>query len=140
LLPTPTEHAPADKRGSQEGVGSSEQACMRLDERVEEVYAYLCTMDAYWMKCGIMASLWVGMYCIEPNCNRMSVESHIVNGIVISWLIACCLLLLAADKIGDWTRLEIEVLNKSSWRIVGARPIAAPRIGGRDNETGKMSV
>jgi len=71
---TPTEHAPADKRRSQEGVGSSEQACIRLDQRVEKVYAYLCTMGTYWMKCGIMASLWVGMYCIVPICNRMSVK------------------------------------------------------------------
>jgi len=47
---------------------------------------------------------------------------------------------LAVDKIGDWTKLEILVLNKSLWSIVGARPIAAPGIGERENEARKMSV
>ena len=43
------------------------------------------------MKCGIML---VGMYCIVPICNRMSVKSHIVNGIAISWIFACCVVLV----------------------------------------------
>jgi len=49
-------------------------------------------------------------------------------------------LALAADKIGDLTKLEIVVQNESFWRIVGPQPIAAPRIGGRDNEAGEISV
>jgi len=50
--------------------------------------------------------------------------------------------ILAADKIGDWTKLEIPVWNESIWSIVGARPrpIAAPCIMGRDNEAGKTSA
>ena len=47
---------------------------------------------------------------------------------------------LAAHKIGDWTKLEILVQNESFGSIVGARPIAAPRVGERNNEAGKMSA
>ena len=43
-----------------------------------------------------------------------------------------------ADKIGEKTKLEILVLNKLFWSIVGARPIAASRIGGTDNEAGMI--
>jgi len=38
------------------------------------------------------------------------------------------------NKIGD------SGVKQSFWRIVGARTIAAPRIGGRDNEEGKVSL
>jgi len=48
--------------------------------------------------------------------------------------------MLAANKIGDLTKLEILVQNGSFCSIVGARPIAAPRISARDNEAGKISV
>jgi len=91
---TPHEYTPADKQEDQDGVDSGEQACVRLERRVETVYTYLCTMDAYWMKCGIMASLWVGMHCIVPICNRMSVKSNIANRIVISWSMTCGVLLV----------------------------------------------
>jgi len=43
---------------------------------------------------------------------------------------------LAAEKIGDWKKLEILVQNQSFWNIVGARPTAAPRNSGRDNAAG----
>jgi len=45
------------------------------------------------MKCGIML---VGMYYIVPICNCMSVKLHIVNGIAISWIIACCVILVTS--------------------------------------------
>jgi len=100
---TPTEHAPADKRGSQEGVASSEQACMRLEQRVGKVYAYLCTMGSCYMTCVIML---VGMYCIVPiwllNC--LSVKSHIANRIAIIWIMTCCMLLVmppASNQIAE---------------------------------------
>jgi len=91
---TPHEYTPADKREDQEGVDNGEQACVRLERRVKTVYAYLCTRDAYWMKCGIMASLWVGMHCIVPICNRMSVKLHIANRIAISWIMTSGVLLV----------------------------------------------
>jgi len=77
-----TEYAtvPSNKRGSQEGVASSAQACMR----VEKVQAYLCKMGTCWLQCVIMIML-DGMYYIVPiwllNC--LSVNSHIANGMAI---------------------------------------------------------
>ena len=47
---------------------------------------------------------------------------------------------LVADKIGDLIKLEILVQNESFGSIVGARTITAPRIGGIDNDAGKMSI
>ena len=38
----------------------------------------------------------VGMYCIVPICDRVSVKSHIANGIAISWIIACCVVLVVS--------------------------------------------
>jgi len=91
---TPQEYTPADKREDQEGVDSDEQACVRLERRVKTVYEYLCTMDVYWMESGIMVSLWVGMRCIVPICNCMSVKSHIANRLAISWIMTCGVLLV----------------------------------------------
>ena len=51
------------------------------------------------------------------------------------WTISFFLSFLAADKIGDWAKLEILVQNKSFWSVV-----AAPRIGGRDYEAEKIGV
>jgi len=53
-----------------------------------------------------------------------------------------------ANKIGlgDWTKLtKLDKIGDSGVKrvilsIVGARPFAAPRIRGRDNEAGKMSI
>jgi len=49
-------------------------------------------------------------------------------------------MVLAIEKIGDSEKLEILVQNQSFWNIVGARPTAAPRIGGRDNAAEIMIV
>ena len=55
------------------------------------------------MQCVIMIML-VGMYYIVPIwlLNRLSVNSHIANGIAISWIMTCCVLLvmsLASNQI-----------------------------------------
>jgi len=46
----PYELDPADTRGGQQGVASSEQACLRLELRVEKVCAYWWTVGTYWMQ------------------------------------------------------------------------------------------
>jgi len=91
---TPHEYTPADKREDQEGVDRGEQACVRLERRVETVYACLCTMGAFWMKCVIILA---AMSCIlQPGWlrNQQYDKSHIANGIVISWIMTCCALLV----------------------------------------------
>jgi len=89
---TPHAYTPADKREGQEGVKSCEQACMRLERRVETVYAYLCTMGTCWMKCVIILAAMYGT--LRPGWlgNPLHVKSHIANGIGISWILTCCVL------------------------------------------------
>jgi len=68
---TPHEYTPADNQEDQEGVDSGEQACVRLERRVETVYAYLCTMGTCWMKCVIMMA---AMYrTLQPGSEKSTV-------------------------------------------------------------------
>jgi len=78
---TPYEYTPADKQEDQEGVDSGEQACVRLERRVETVYAYLCTMGTCWMKCVIILAAIYGT--LQPGWlrNQQYDKSHIANGI-----------------------------------------------------------
>ena len=57
---TPTEHVSTDKRRSQEGVGRSEHACMRLDQRVKiRIFVYNeDILDEMWDHAG-----WNVLHC-----------------------------------------------------------------------------
>jgi len=57
----PYEHNPADTRGSQEGMASSKQACLRLELHVEKVCAYWWTVGTYWLQYAIVVG---AMYTI----------------------------------------------------------------------------
>jgi len=87
------EYESADKRKGQEAVASCEQASMRLERRVEKVNEYLCTMGTCWMKC-IM--LLVAVYGSVPICllNPLYLKTHIADGIAISCIMTCCVLLI----------------------------------------------
>ena len=91
---TPHEYTPADKREDQEGVDSGEQACVRLERRVETVYVCLCTMGTCWMQCVILLTVMYGT--LQPGWlrNQLYVKSHIANGMAISWIMTCCVLLV----------------------------------------------
>ena len=91
---TPQEYTPAHKREDQEGVDSDEQACVRLERRVETVYAYLCTIGTCWMKCVIILAAMSGI--LQPGWLRKQLydKSHIANGIAISRIMTCCVLLV----------------------------------------------
>ena len=107
------EHDPADKRGSQEGIASSEQACLRLELRVEKVCAYWWTVGTYWMQCAIVVvaiySILISWDMIEerrykrechalgskyPGPVKMDVKSYIAHGIALSWIMTICVLLV----------------------------------------------
>ena len=74
------EYTPADKREDQEGVESGEQAYVRLERRVQTVYAYFCTIGTCWMKCVIILLLMSGI--LRPGWlrNQQYDKSHIANG------------------------------------------------------------
>jgi len=91
---TSHEYTPADKREDQEGVDSGEQACVRLERRVETVYAYLCTIGTCWMTCVIILFLMSGILQPAWLRNQQYDKSHIANGIAISWIMTCCVLLV----------------------------------------------
>jgi len=109
----PYELDPADTRGGQQGVASSDQACMRLELQVEKVCEYWWTVGTYWLKCAIVV---VVMYSIAiswkmiggrryqsdclaqrinyPGWVQVDVKSHIANGIALSWIMTVCVLLV----------------------------------------------
>jgi len=57
----PYQHNFADTRGCQEGMTSSEQACLRLELHVEKVCAYWWTVGTYWLQYEIVVG---AMYTI----------------------------------------------------------------------------
>ena len=109
----PYEHNPADTRGSQEGMASSKQACLRLELHVEKVCAYWWTVGTYWLQyeivVGAMYTIAICWHKIEeqryksechaqkikyPGPLKVDVKSHIANGIVQSCIVTVCVLLV----------------------------------------------
>ena len=90
---TSHEYTPADKREGQEGVDRCEQACIQQEMQQETVRAYLCAIGTCWMKCVIILAV---MYCTwQPGwLGNLHVKSNIANGIAISWIMTCCVLLV----------------------------------------------
>ena len=97
---TSHEYTPADKQENLKGVGSGEQACERIERRVDTVYAYLCTMRTCWMKCVMLLAAVYGF--IPINIQLYPRKTHIAKGLAISCIMTCCVLhIMSPEQINN---------------------------------------